>query len=392
MSTKNFNIDYLLSLDNPHPIYNRMRKESPIHFDHKSDSWLLTRYKDIKAILSAPSTDISRAQHIRDWFLMSNMLPNEYRNVMSILKKMFSARETSVYVPYVESKMNTLLDFAQKKGGMEFIVDFVRPLFFSTISKVLGMPYDDLTALERQNLLKWFADIDQYSLAPLMLYTKTPNFAGEKIALQAHAELKNFFMGYVLRARQCDTKSLINSLCSIFDDNDIVCKWLVMIYFLFCFSETAVFFIFFPQMMHAIITYDDQFQQVRAEPSLMLSAIEEVLRYNTSRFTLQRQVYQDYELNGYPLRQGDKIILLRDAGNRDPEIFDHPEHFDIKRATNRHIAFLSGAHVCLGATFTKLMAPIIFNNILKRFSKINLVDARMNGPRQWGVMTIACSR
>ncbi len=389
MSNKNYNVNYLLSLANPHPVYHEMRLKSPAFWDEEAETWVLTRYKDIKASLIAPGTYIARAEHISNWFIMSGLM-QDYKSTMKVVRAAFSPSNSELHVLHVKNKVQKLLNFAQDKGGVEFISDFVRPLFFSTMSKILGIPYDELPEKDQKNIQQWVYDIDQFSFAALASVEKTINYAGQGVALKAHQQFLDFLKPYVEKYTKTPDNSTISNLCETFDDKDEACKWLVMMFYLFSFSETAVVYLFFPQFMQTILSHPEQFQKLRNNPSLMGSAIEEVLRYSTSRFTMQRQAYQDIEIGGNLFRAGEKITLQRDAANRDPEIFDNPDVFDITRQNNRHIAFLSGRHSCLGAAFTRLIIPVTFNAIFKRFSKINLVDARMLGPRQWGYVNIAC--
>ena len=126
----------------------------------------------------------------------------------------------------------------------------------------------------------------------------------------------------------------------------------------------------------ALLNHPDQLAQLRSDPSLAESAVEEILRYNGSVHRLKRTVTEDVEFGGKSLKKGQLVYLVMGSANRDPAVFSEPQSFNILRPKieNRHLAFGHGIHFCIGAPLARLEAPIALNAILARFSEIRLAE------------------
>ena len=119
--------------------------------------------------------------------------------------------------------------------------------------------------------------------------------------------------------------------------------------------------------MRALLDNPDQFDKLKANPELLPSAIEEILRWATPVLHFRRTAMEDYELGGKQIKKGDKVVIWHISANRDEAVFDDPYRFDIERTPNDHIAFGGGgAHFCLGANLARMELNLIFNEILNR--------------------------
>jgi cytochrome P450 family 142 subfamily A polypeptide 1 len=126
--------------------------------------------------------------------------------------------------------------------------------------------------------------------------------------------------------------------------------------------------------MYELFRHPDQLAALAADRSLMTSAIEEMLRWVSPVKNMARQMTRDVELHGQTLKQGQKVLLLYPSGNRDEEVFDDPETFDITRSPNDHIAFGFGAHFCLGNRLARLELATMFDRVLDRLPDLSLAD------------------
>jgi cytochrome P450 len=122
----------------------------------------------------------------------------------------------------------------------------------------------------------------------------------------------------------------------------------------------------------ALFRHPDQMARLRENPTLLPSAIDEMLRYDAPLQLFHRYVFEDMEYGGYELRRGEQIGLLYGSANRDSQAFDRPDEFDVARAPNRHLAFGAGVHFCLGAQLARLELEVLFGTLLSRLPMLRL--------------------
>ncbi len=127
--------------------------------------------------------------------------------------------------------------------------------------------------------------------------------------------------------------------------------------------------------MLALLQRPEQLQRLRDDPSLIPSAVEELLRYDSPVQLDLRRIVQDCDVNGFPVKRGEDIVVLIGGANRDPEQFEDPDGLDVGREGNSHISFGRGIHACIGAPLARLEARIAIEVLLERFSSI-----RLSGP------------
>ena len=115
-----------------------------------------------------------------------------------------------------------------------------------------------------------------------------------------------------------------------------------------------------------------------AEPALVETAVEEMLRWDGPSHGLARLVAADVELNGKQLKPGDRVFALINAANRDPAIFPEPDRFDVARDPNKHLTFAAGIHFCLGAPLARLEGEIAIATLLRRLADLRLADQELD--------------
>ncbi len=118
----------------------------------------------------------------------------------------------------------------------------------------------------------------------------------------------------------------------------------------------------------------DQWQFLKDDPSLLTSAIEEILRYESPVARQPRLMKVDVEMGGKQLRQGEMVFQMLNAANRDPAYFNDPDQFDVRRQKNRHIAFGLGVHFCVGALLARTEGHVVFSTLITRLPHARLVD------------------
>ena len=137
--------------------------------------------------------------------------------------------------------------------------------------------------------------------------------------------------------------------------------------------------------LEALMRNRDQWEDLRADRSLLRSAVEEMLRWATPIQNMNRTATRDAELAGQKIREGDRMLLLYPSANRDESVFDDPFRFDIGRTPNDHVAFGGfGRHHCLGAQLARLELRVLFEELLRRLQDIELADPDEELPRRRG--------
>jgi cytochrome P450 len=124
----------------------------------------------------------------------------------------------------------------------------------------------------------------------------------------------------------------------------------------------------------ALLRHPEAMERLRSDPSRMESAVEEMLRYDPPLHLFHRFAYEDMEIGGQPVPQGGRVGLLYGSANRDPEVFDTPDRFDIGRSPNRHLAFGAATHFCLGAPLARLELRTLFASLLAATRRIELCE------------------
>ncbi len=126
-------------------------------------------------------------------------------------------------------------------------------------------------------------------------------------------------------------------------------------------------------MVEALAEHPEQWERLRADPSLVRPAVEEALRYVSPVLSMGRVAYEDFELRGKTIREGDVLQGAVLSANRDPEAFADPHAFDVARDPNPHVAFGGGTHVCLGQHIARLEARVVLERMLARWRRIEVV-------------------
>lgn len=257
------------------------------------------------------------------------------------------------------------IDARIRAGQRQFdlIDDFSYPLPLTVIAEMLGIPEEDY---------------DRFRIWSQASVTFVP---GQETS-QEHNDLLQEFAEYLRQLavvkRETPGKDLLSGLVQAETDGDKLSEnELISMMFLLIVAghETTVNLIANGTLL--LFDHPDQRQRLRDEPSLLKSAIEEMLRfYGPVEVGLTRWVREDTEFGGVQLKRGQQMMAVLASANHDPERFPNPEVFDITRDPNRHVAFGTGIHACLGATLARLEAEVAFAELLSRFPDLELAIPR----------------
>jgi cytochrome P450 len=257
------------------------------------------------------------------------------------------------------------IDANVRSGQRQFdlIDDFSYPLPLTVIAEMLGIPEEDYDRFRT------------WSQASVTFVPGQPQSQEQADLLQ---EFASYLRQLAVAKRESPGNDLLSGLVQAEADGDKLSEEeLISMMFLLIVAghETTVNLIANGTLL--LFDHPDQRQRLRDEPALLKSAIEEMLRfYGPVEVGLTRWVREDTEIGGAQLKRGQQVMAVLASANHDPERFPNPEVFDIARDSNRHLAFGTGIHACLGATLARLEAEVAFTALLNRFPDLALAVPR----------------
>jgi len=369
------------ALANSYPLFKRMRSEDPVHYCESGGYWILTRYRDVEVALpderlssdrtplrinQLGSLDVKEIQNFlaltSNW--MGEKDPPEHTRLRKLGKQGFTTRAIESWRSIIENTTDRLLDQVQNHGGMDVVSDLAIPLPGFIIPEIMGVPETD-----RANLLEWAMDITTFFGVAGGSTIEIEEFArkADKAAVKFSALIRQLVEQ---RRRQPGTDMI--SLLSVayqeqgfnFEELPSVCIQILAAGLLTTTDQIA-------NGVNALLSHPDQLQKLKKNPSLIDSAVEEMIRFDTSVPFFFRIAKQDLTIGGKEIAAGSVIILGLGAANHDPEKFESPEVFDITRTPNEHLGFSSGIHFCLGAALARMQLTICLTTLLRRLPNLS---------------------
>ncbi len=370
-------------LANPYPLYHRLRREAPVHWDPFLHAWVVTRYADVVTVFQRFSADRTptpeqltalglEALTPLAKVMIHQMLfldPPAHSRVRGLASRAFTARRVEVLRSHIQDIASSLLDAVQDRGRMDVIKDLAYPLPAIVTAEMLGVPTSDW-----EQLTAWSADFAQV----LGNFQHNPERAPRVI--RSLEEMCAYFRAAVREHRKHPDNGLISAFLNAELDGDRLTEEEVVantIVTMVGGQETTTNLI--GNGVLSLLRHRDQLEKLRANPSLVPSAVEELLRYESPSQHTARLAPDDLELGGKKIRKRQAVVAVMGAANRDPERFPDPDRLDICRQDNRHVAFAWATHFCFGAALARIEGQITFASILRRMPKLELEP----GPITW---------
>ena len=357
----------------PYPFYRRLRREAPVCRNRVFGGWALFRHCDIVAVLQDPRFSVQR-QHSRlfqriqpfrglppDFVagITRNLLmldPPDHTRLRRLVNRAFTPRRVAELRPRIEVLVDELLDDAARAPVPDLIRDFAYPLPVIVICELLGVPVED------RDRLKLWSDRLATILDPLQ------GEGGFPVLVQTYDEVATYFRALFAERRRAPRDDLVSALVAVQEDDDALTEAELLsltMLLLGAGHETTTNLI--GNAVLALLRFPDQRRRLQDDPSLMPSAVEEFLRYDSPVQLTDRVATADCEIGGRRVRRGEIVSLLLGSANRDPEVFPDPDRLDLGRQDNPHVAFGHGAHFCLGAALARLEAQEAIAGLLRRF-------------------------
>ena len=277
----------------------------------------------------------------------------EHRNLVSAA---FKTRSLARWEPeIVRPVVNGLIDEIAEHGSADLIRDFTLEFPTRVISRLLGLPEEDLP---------WF----RKRAVELISYT-----IKHKRAFEASAALKDYFLVQIERRRSAPTEDIIGDLVSAEIDGESLTDEAIYSFLrLLLPAGLETTFRSSGNLLYLLLTHRDQFDAVNADPALIGPAIEEGLRYETPLTTVQRFATEDTEIDGVQIPAGAVIDVCIGSANRDEARWERSEEFDIFRKRVPHLSFAAGEHTCMGLHLARMETRVAVETLLSRLSDIRL--------------------
>lgn len=353
----------------PYDDWTWLREHAPVYRDPVNEVWAITRYEDVLAIEKDPVTYSSfRAPrpHGDHLPMIISMDGREHTMRRKLVSKGFTPRRVRDHEGTVRRICTEIIDRVAPRGECDFVWDIAAPLPLLLIADMLGFPpesYDDL--------LRWSDD--------LIRGTTINDPDAALAAMEAGLAFREFQLGVIADRRSKPPQDdLVSILCHAeidgerLDDEDIIQESLLI---LIGGDETSRHVM--TDGMLALLANPDQLAILRDDPTKLEVGVEELLRWVTPIKNMSRTVTREVTLHGETLREGDQLILMYPAANRDPRVFTDPDTLDVQRNPNPHLAFGFGPHFCMGASLARMELRVMFGELLRRLPDLHLAGDPM---------------
>lgn len=301
------------------------------------------------------------------WLIMRNA--PEHTNIRRLFSRAFTKSAVEAYRPLIQRTLDALLDRLVPRKAMDFRADFAFPLPTAVISELMG-----LSDASREGLDELLVTLDEAFVFQLDdAHTARGNAAVEELLRRMDAELE--------ARRSAPTDDLLGRLVRGEDgslDVDIAHDDLVANAVLLLQAGQDTTMNALTSGVFTLLTNPDQFDKLRHNPSLVPSAVEEFVRYNSPIGIAPRVITEDMELPVGVVPAGATVPFFLGAVNRDTRVFEDPDRFDVARTPNPHLAFAAGAHLCVGAPLARLELQLALRAVIDR-----LPNLRLTGEPRW---------
>jgi cholest-4-en-3-one 26-monooxygenase len=368
----------------PHEWFTWLRANAPVYKHPEPDGpgfWVISKHADVVACnrdarsfssdqarggvvgLEERTTGPTEAEQAGGK-LMLMIDPPDHTRYRKLVNRGFTPRMIAELEPHIRELTDQVLDRAvAKEGDVDFVVDIAAELPLEVIAELIGVPRED-----RHKIFEW---------SNRMVGSEDPEYiVSEEEVFNAQVEMFMYAQQLAEQRRAAPADDIITALLSAEVDGESLSDMDFNLFFLLLSvagNETTRNAI--AHGMNAFLENPDQYELLVSDPDRHLpGAVEEILRWATPVLYFRRNCTKDTVVHGQTIRAGDKVSLWYISANRDEDVFDDPFRFDIGRHPNDHIAFGGGGpHFCLGAQLARLEIRLLFEELAKRYPRIEAV-------------------
>lgn len=371
-------------LNDPYATLRRLQAEAPVFWSETIGAWVITRYDDVlttfrdvqhfsnegrlgRAAEYLPPKQRAKLSAFESHYAGRSLIhsdPPDHTRLRGLLTKAFTPRVIEGMRGRIQSIVDELLDAAPSGGPVDLMRDLAIPLPAVVIGEIVGAPAADA------RLFKGWADailaFQGLNRPPLEVLERSQ---GGIVAL------RGYLTDLIAERRKQPREDLLSHLLAVESGSHRLSEselLLTCVTLLVAGHETTMGLI--GNGLWLLMRHPEQMAQLRANPALMPSAIEEMLRFESPVTRQPRRMSQATTLGGQTIPAGQIAMHFLNAANRDPAYFTAPDQFDITRANNRHLAFGMGIHFCIGAPLARMEGPIAISSVLRRMPHLRPVS------------------
>ena len=369
----------------PHETFALMRDEAPVYWydwEHGKGFWCITRYDDIVAVMKdwrsfssetgATALEDLDPDQIDARKSMLDTDPPKHSSLRAIVNKGFTPRAVAAYEDLLRELTDRILDETLPLGEFDFIEKIAKQLPIQVLCRILGVPLsDDERLIEWGDKMIGNTDPDMGGLHPA-----SPESAKYRLyPFRSPYAMEVFRYGHEIAAIRRDNPKddLVSKLVTWEDEEGrrLTEQEFDTMFLLLVVAGNETTRQSIAHGMQAMIDRPDVMRQLRDDPALLSTGVDEIMRWASPVIHFRRTATCDVELHGTRIAAGDKIVVWLISGNFDERQFPDPLSFDIRRSPNNHITFgRGGPHFCLGAHLAKLETRVLFERLLPRVTTI----------------------
>jgi cytochrome P450 len=361
----------------PYPLYRDLRAAEPIRKSEiEEGTYLLFRYQDCLDVLRDTRWSSNPAHRAftnesmpidamaTDAKVLLFLDPPDHTRLRKLVSKAFTPRTVERMRPRIQSLVDELLDGAAERGELDVVGELGYQVPVTVICELMGVPVAD-----RDMFGPWSS-----AASRLLDGMQEEDVINE--GLLGVMQILNYFNNLFDERRASPRDDLVSALLAAEADGDRLgeeeLRSIVLLLFV-AGHETTMNLI--GNGTKALLEHPDQLQRLAADPTLVPSAVEELLRFDGPVHVTARIATEDLEVGGREFAAGEQVIALLAAANRDPARFDRPDELDIARADNQHLTFSHGIHYCLGAALARVEGQVAIGSLVQRFPDMELLTS-----------------
>ena len=372
-----YNMDQYAESGVPHDQLRRLRQEAPV-FRHDDPQlpegyWAITRHADVVYVSRNPELfssyektamldEYAQQQIDQQRLFMLNQDPPDHTRMRSLVNRGFTPRMIAGLEARIQETCEDIVGQALAKGEGDFVTLCAAELPLIVIAELMGVPIED-----RHKVFDW---------SNRMVGGNDPEYGvTEEQRLSAAQEMWAYANELAKEKRANVQDDIVSKLISEDEAGNKLSELEFDLFFMLLAvagNETTRNAI--SGGMYAFTQNPEQWDRLKADPSLIPSAADEIVRYVSPVNLFRRTPTQDVEIGGQPIKKGEKVVIYYSSANRDESVFENPDVFDIGREPNPHVGFGGGGpHFCLGRHLAKLEIECLFRSLINQCERVELI-------------------